>query len=63
MTKHLPGRNDRKAWLQRLSDAQLRALTDDEIWDVIDPEGLCPNCDDARLVAEARRRNARGPMN
>jgi len=43
--------------LSKLSDAQLQALTDDEFWSAVEPEGVCPDCDEARLVAEANRRN------
>jgi hypothetical protein len=44
--------------LDKLSDAQLRALTDDEFWSAIEPEGVCEDCE-PRLAAEAIRRNAR----
>jgi hypothetical protein len=44
--------------LHKLSDEQLQALTDDEFWDAIEPEGACPHCD-PRLAEEANRRNAR----
>ena len=46
-----------KEQLARLSDDQLRALSDDEFWNAIEPAGLCPCCDDARLNMEAYRRN------
>jgi hypothetical protein len=44
--------------LRKLSDDQLRALSDDQFWGAIEPQGLCPRCDDPRLVSEAKRRNA-----
>jgi hypothetical protein len=44
--------------LHKLSDEQLQALTDEEFWDAIEPEGACPHCD-PRLAEEANRRNAR----
>jgi hypothetical protein len=44
-----------------MSDEQLQALTDDEFWDPIEPEGICPDCD-PRFAAEAKRRNARRPQ-
>jgi hypothetical protein len=43
--------------LRALSDEQLRALSHDEFWHAVEPEGVCPSCDDPRLVAEAKRRN------
>jgi hypothetical protein len=45
-------RND----LLKLSDHALRALSDDEFWGAIEPQGICPQCDDRRLVREAWRR-------
>jgi hypothetical protein len=47
--------------LNTMSDEQLCALTDDEFWGAIEPEGICPDCD-PRLAAEAERRNARRPQ-
>jgi hypothetical protein len=44
--------------LRKMSDARLRALTDDEFWDAIEPDGICPGCD-PRLAAEARRRSGK----
>jgi hypothetical protein len=44
--------------LRKLSAEQLRALSDGEFWDAVEPEGVCPDCDQ-RLGAEARRRNER----
>jgi len=48
-----------KADLAKLDDRQLRALSDDEFWGAIEPDGLCPRCDDPKLVAEAKRRRFR----
>jgi hypothetical protein len=56
MMKHVRTKED----LRELSDDQLQALTDDEFWDAIEPEGVCPGCD-PRLAAEARRRNNQSP--
>ena len=53
MTKQAKVRNIKD--LRKLSDAQLRALSDDQFWDAIEPEGICPHCD-PRLGAEAIRR-------
>ena len=43
--------------LTQLSDDQLQALPGDEFWDAIEPDGICPDCDDPRVVIEAFRRN------
>jgi hypothetical protein len=47
--------------LRKMSDEQLQALTEDEFWAAIEPDGVCPECD-PRLGAEAERRNARRPQ-
>jgi hypothetical protein len=31
--------------LHKMSDKQIRSLTDDEFWNAIEPEGVCPHCD------------------
>jgi len=44
--------------LRKMSDAKLQALTDDEFWGAIEPDGICPSCD-PRLAAEVRRRGGK----
>jgi hypothetical protein len=58
--RHEHSHNERLQKLRELSDEQLQALSDDEFWDAIEPEGVCPTCD-PRLAEEARRRNVHAP--
>jgi hypothetical protein len=57
MSKHHHGSSDaKKEPLRKMTDDQLRALSDADFWGAIEPEGVCAGCD-PRLAAEAVRRN------
>jgi hypothetical protein len=56
MKREKPSRERAIERLRKMTDVQLRALSDADFWDAIEPEGVCPGCD-PRLAAEAVRRN------